>query len=1040
MNLPELGVKRAVTTAMIFMGIIILGGVSLSRLGLDMMPDIEIPSVMVITTYEGAGPEEVEARITRIAEDRLSTVEDLDRIEATSQEGISLVTLRFNWGADLDNAVNNIRDQLDLIKPALPEDADDPMIFKFDLSMIPALVYGVSSNEETYPRLKRLLEDEIAIPLESVSGVASVTVSGGLERAILVRLDSQRLKAYNLSVRQVVNILRAENLSSPGGNIRTGSMDYIVRVPAELQIREIESVVVSTYNGVPIKIKDIAEVKDDFKEVTRETLINRRPGLMLMVQKESGANTVDVCKEVFARMEVLRQKLPSDVEFALVLDSSDQIVKSINNLKNTLFTGGGLVILVIFLFLGSIRSSMIIASAIPISLIATFIFLYMAGYTINIISLSALAIAIGMVVDATIVVYENIHRHLENGEELKTSCIQGGTEVAGPIIASVLCIVSIFIPILFTGGLAAVFFGQLAYVCSIAIIASLFTALTLIPMLNSRTFTVKKENGSSKKKKLSDRVYAFTNRWFEKLDSHYENFLKQALKHRKRIVLVSLVYFLVSMFLVKFVGTDFMPEQDEGELSFNVTLPVGTRFEKTGEVTKKVENIIYGEVPEVDVSSSSWGVGGEAGISSLMGGEQASNIGQIRLNLVNKSERRRTPRQIAYALRNKLNIFPGADVRYDASSMGEALLGTGKPLSVEIRGHDLNVARELSLKVAGILEGIKGVGDVEISRKEGRPELQILIDREKASLFGLNAASIADIVETSFLGTTASYYREAGDEYDIEVRLKEEDRKTVENLEGLLVPLPSGRQISLSQVAEIVKIGGPVAIERKGRERMVRVEGEIYGRDLGSVVREAQDKLGAIEVPDGFNIFFGGDYQEQQKTFQALGFALMLGIILVFMIMASQFESLIDPFVIMFAVPFSLTGVVWALLLTRNTLSMVSFLGLIMIVGIGVQTGIVLVSFIKQLREQGVELHKAVVEAGKLRLRPVLMTTLTTVFGLLPMALSRGEGSEIWVSLGFTIIGGLIVSFLLTLFFVPILYTIVEEKIISKSRKTGSGK
>ncbi len=1031
MNLSEIGVKKPVTTAMIFIGIVLLGGISLSRMGLDMMPDIEVPSIMVITEYEGAGPEEVETRITRVAEDRLTTVEDLDRIEGFSQEGISVITLRFNWGINLDNAVNNVRDQLDLIKPNLPDEAEDPIIFKFDLSMMPVLIYGVTSNEKTYPSLKKLLEDEVAMPLESAPGVASVTVRGGLERAILVELNSQRLKAYNMSVSQVENILKAENLSSPGGNIKTGMIDYLVRVPAELKIQEIEDVVISTYNGIPIKIKDIATVKDAFKELTQETFVNKRPGIRLMVQKESEANTVNVCREVFARLEKLKKNLPPDVEFSIISDSSDQVVKSINNLKNTILLGGVLVIIVVFLFLGNFRSSLIISSAIPISLIMTFIFLYIGGYTINIISLSALSIAIGMVVDATIVVYENIHRHLENGEELIKSCIEGGKEVAGAITASVFCIVSIFVPIFFTGGLAAVFFGELAYVCSIAMLASLFTALILIPMLTSKTSTVKKEGAETKKKNLSDIIYFFTNRWFQKMDNSYENFLKWALRYRKRVVFASTIILFGSLFLVKFIGTEFIPETDEGRLSFSIELPIGTRYEKTGEVTKAVEQLLFKEVPEIKVSSSSWGLG-EAGVSSLFGGEQGSNIGEVRIKLIDKAQRKRSPRQIAYDIKDKLNIFPGADVRYDASSIGTTLLGTGKPLSVEIRGYDLGIARNLSSKVADILKGIEGVGDVRISRKEGKPEIQVLIDREKASLFGLNATTISDVIETCFEGSVSTYYREAGDEYDIEVRLRKEDRSAIDALENLIVPLPSGRQVSLSQVAKIVKTTGPLKIERKDRERVVKVEGEIYGRALGNVVREAQEKLENLEVPAGFSINFGGEFQEQQKTFKSLGFALILGIILIFMIMASQFESLLDPFVVMFAVPFSLIGVVWALLLSGNTLSIISFLGLIMIVGIGVETGIVLISFIKQLREEGVELHEAVVKAGKLRLRAVCMTTLTTIFGLVPMALSKGEGSEIWVPLGFTIIGGLTVSFLLTLFFIPILYTIFEEKILPR--------
>lgn len=1033
MNLPELGVKRAVTTAMIFIAVIILGAVSLTRMGLDMLPDIEIPTIAVITTYRGVGPEEVEERITRVAEERLATVEDLDKIEASSSEGISVVSLRFKWGANLDNAMNDVRDKLDMVKPRLPDDADAPLIFKFDLSMMPVLAYGVSA-QESYPWLKKLLEDEVCTPLESIPGIANVTVRGGLERAILVELDAQRLNAYNISINQIENMLRAGNLSTPGGHIKTENLEYVLRVPEELEVSEIENVVVGNLNGSVVKIKDIAKVKDSFKETTEETRINRRPGLIIMIQKESDANTVNVCREVFKRLDELKKNLPKDVEFSQpVMDSSDQIIKSINNLRDSLVMGGILVIVIIFLFLGSFRSSLIVASAIPVSLIGSFVFLYMAGYTINIISLASLAIVIGMVVDASIVVYENIHRHLEEGKNLKDSCIIGGSEVAGAVFASVLCMVAIFIPIIFTGGLTAVFFKQLAYVISFALISSLFTALMLVPMLSSK-FVKMKIPDSKKKKGILDRIYEITEKNFKKMEAGYKNLLSLALKHRKRVVLGSVLLLLISLTVIGFIGAEFFPEEDEGRVSFGITLPIGTRYEKTAKVTDEVTDIIYREVPEVEVSYSSAGVSSGSGIEAVTGGESGSNIGTISLKLISKEKREKSPREIAYELKDKFKNFPDTEVRYDPSGMAQVMFGGAKPLSVELRGYDLQEATILSRKIAGILKDIRGVGDIEISRKSGRPELQIIIDREKASLLGLNIADISHTIETCFKGNVVSWYREEGEEYDIELKLREEDRKKLSDIENLFITLPTGKKIPLSQISQIKRATGPLEIERRGRERVVKIEGEIYGRDLGSIVQEAKAKLSQLSLPSGFSIYFGGEHEEMSKSFRQLSLALILGIILVFMIMASQFESLIDPFVIMFAIPFAMIGVAWALFLSGNTLSIVSFMGLIMIVGIGVETGIVLVSFIKQLREKGTELHEAVMEAGRLRLRPVLMTTLTTVFGLVPLVLSRGEGSEIWVPLSLTVIGGLMMSFVLTLIFVPVLYTIVEERILKKKK------
>lgn len=1034
MNLPELGVRRPVTTAMLFTAIIILGFVSLSRLGIDLMPKIEIPTIGVITQYEGAGSQEVENRITELLEERLATVSDLDKIESTSQEGLSIVLLKFEWGTNLDVASNDVRDSLDIVKPYLPEDVDDPSIFKFDLSMMPVLIMGVTADE-SYPHLRKIIEDKVCTPLEAIPGVAAARVRGGLERQILVEIDRTRLEAYHLSINQIVGVLRAENISLPGGHLKIGRLDYILRTPEELEISEIEKIVVATRSGVPIYLKHIASVRDAFKEETEKVHIDRMPGIIMMVQKQSGANTVNVSRRVLQELEALGKELPPDVNLKVVMDFSEFITLSIKNLRNTVFFGGIFVFLVILFFLRNLRGSIIVASSIPICLIITFVLMFAGDFTINILSLSSLAIAIGMVVDAAIVVYENIHRHTELGERASEAAVIGASEVGTPIVAAVLCMVSVFIPLVFVGGMTGVLMRELAFTISLALLASLFTALTLIPMLSSKLLRARREsevsNPTSRKIPLS-RFYIQSEKWFKGLENRYRLLLGWALSHRRLVISGGFVILALSFAMVKFVSTEFMPAMERGMLTFNVELPVGERFEETGKVVKTMDEIIAKHVPEMETCFSRWGYA-ERGIESLMGGEQGSNIGMSMTKIVTKSERKRSEREIALDLKSKFSSFPGAEVRFSAEDPMEGLMfGGGKPLTIEIRGYDLGTARNFSRQVAEVIKGIRGVSDVEISRREGKPELQIIVDRDRASSLGLNVANIATAIETYFKGKVATQYREGGDEYDILVRLREEDRQHIKDVENVFVTSPLGKQIGLSNIAEIRRQVGPVKIERKGQERIVKVSGEIYGRDLGSVVREAKEKLSRLTIPPGFTFGFGGAREEQEKSFRLLFLALILGIILVYMVMASQFESIRDPFIILSAIPFSMIGVIWALIITGYTLSVISFIGLIMLTGIAVETGIVLISYINILRRRGMETREAIMEGGRVRFRPVLMAAITTILGLTPLALARGEGAEMWSPLAITVIGGLLVSTVVTLIFIPTLYSVFEERVKRK--------
>lgn len=1030
MNLSRFGVHRPVTVTMVFIGIVILGVVALSRLGLDLMPELELPAIGIFANYSGAGPEEVEKRITEKLEERLSTIPNLDEITSISREGSSIVSLTFDWGTNMDEAANDVRDYVGLAKQELPEDVEEPIIFKFDFSMMPILVMGVTA-EESYHRLKEIADDQIADPLKRIPGVATAISRGGLERQILVELDKSRLETRHLSVNQVLQALRAENLTLPGGHLKTGLKDYLVRIPEEFKnVQEIENTVVGMEKGVPIYLRDVASVRDSFAEQTKHAHLNKREGLILFVQKQSGKNTVEVVDRVLKELPELKKDLPADVEVKINRDFSEFIRLAIDTLKNSLFWGGVLVILVILFFLRRVSSSLIIVTAIPCSLIITFVLMYVADYTLNIISLSSLAIALGMVVDAAIVVSENIARHREELKQLPAeAATTGAAEVGKAVTASTLTTMAIFLPIIFVKGITGILFKQMAAVICLALLASLFTALTFIPMLSAKFIPAQQNSGT--KAGLLRRLYSISEQWFKRTEEKYRQLLTWALVHRKVTITLGVLILFFSLALIPLVGTEFFPEVDSGVVRIDVERPIGTRVKETGKVMTEIEDILYENVPEIQASVASWGYGDSGGIGSIIGGEESSNTGWLMTKLVQKKYRSRSNKQIAAELKPLMSDFPGTKVRFSTEDPMESMLfgAQTKPLLIEVRGYDLEEARRYCAQIARALEDIKGVSDVEISRKEGKPELQIIIDREKSAHLGINVTDVANTVRTFIEGKTATQYREGGDEYDIFVRLRPEDRGQLLDLEHFFVTSNSGKQIRLSNIAKVEEKRGPIKIERKGQERIVYIGANIYGRDLGSVVRDADKELSRLSAPSGFSYTFSGAREEQLEAFRWLGFALILGVILVYMVMASLFESFKHPFIILFSIPFGMIGVIWALLLTNQRLNVDSFIGIILLTGIVVNNAIVLIDYINQLRrEERLGLLEAITSGGKTRLRPVLMTAITTMMGLLPLALFQGEGAEEWRALATAVIGGLAVSTVITLIFIPTLYSIFEKK------------
>ncbi len=1031
MKLPELSIRRPVFISMIFVAILVLGLMSLKMLPVDLMPDITLPSIGIVTIYPGATPKDVETLVTKPIEDYVSTVPNLKEVTSRSLENISVVSTRFAWGTDMDEASNEVRSRIDMAKRVLPEDIETPVIFKFDMSMWPILFYGIDA-EQSYPKLREIIEDKVVNPLKRIPGVAIISLFGGLYREIRVSVDRVRLEGYGISIQQVVQAIQSANLSVPAGGVKTGKREFTVRVPAEVtRPDELNNIVVGYmqgippyFNPVPVYLKDIAKVEDSFKEMESVVTINGKHGVLMMIQKQSGSNTIEVVERVKKELAELEKTLPEDIHFYLSQDASDFIRQSINNLTETVIIGGILVILVIFLFLRQVAGSIIVGVTIPFSLIIAFIFMYLMNYTINIMTLTALAIAVGMVVDDAIVIYENVFRHREKGIPAVEAALYGASEVGLAVTASTLTIVAVFLPIIYVHGIAGIMFKQLGFVICVVILASLFASLTLTPMMSS--FLLKNMNNNTSRGIFSN-LYELSEKIFVRVENFYANFLGWALTHKKKTIFAGIGIFVASILLLPFVGTEFFPEEDQGQVNGSVELPIGTRVEETEKVMRKLNEIVLNEVPEVKVFFTRAGRT-ESGWATLIGRREDSNIIMFGATLVKKKERKRSNKDIAYFLSRKMLEIPGVKLAdfYTADPMQGAALGGTKPLAYEIYGEDLDRTYEIALAVHKILKNNEFVTDITISQEEGKPELAVLINRDKASSMGITPAQVVDTMRTYFAGKTVSKYREGGKEYDIVVKLDEKDRNKLRDIENAPIRSQAGN-VYLKNIAEIKREIGAIEIDRKNQSRMIKVEAGVYGKSLGEIANEVKKELKKIPLPEGVYITESGALKEQQESFRVLGIALILSVILVYLVMAAEFESLRHPLIIMFSVPFAITGVILGLLFTSKPFSLITFVGIISLVGIVVKNAIVLVDYTNILRARGIQLYEAIKTAGATRLRPVLMTAFTTVFGMLPLVLSRAEGSEFWNMLGLTVISGLLVSTFITLVFVPCMYAIINK-------------
>ena len=1015
MKISDFSINRAVTTTMLILLIVLVGIISFTRLNIGLYPDITFPGAAIITSYEGVGSEEIENLITKEIEGAVATVEGVNNITSTSSMGQSSVVIEFNWGRDMDFAVQDLREQVDLISSAvLPDEADDPLIFKFDPASLPIIMYGVSSSDLQLAELKQRTEDDLIPRLERLPGVAQVNLQGGLDREILVSLKRDKLSYYNLDYSFVSNILAQENVNISAGDVVQGNRNLLVRTTGKFEsLDEIRKINIPVAASGQVKLSDIAEVEEGFSDVNTISRSNGMRSLGISIQKQTDANTVEVANNVKDEMAAIESE-NDDLNFVLAMDQAEFIQNAIDNVSRNAIIGGLLAIIILFLFLRNIRSTIIIATAIPVSIIATFAMMFFADINLNIISLGGLALGVGMLVDNAIVVLENIYRYRSIGEGRIEAAREGSSEVGMAIIASTMTTVIVFLPILFVEGLAARLFKDLAFTVAFSLLASLLVALTLIPMLSSKILKITQKEIKRQKEE-------------GKIISTYRGMLKKALHHRLIVVIVLIVLFVGSLALAPLIGFEFLPSSDQGSFTISYNLPVGTVLPETNDVAFQIEEVLE-DIPEVKTILTN------VGTSNMMQMDMSSNAGTITVDLVELDERDRSTTAIMEEVRNKINI---PDVELDISEQTGMQGGGGnqKPVNIKLRGDDLDVLEEYSQIAMDSIRDVEGLRELEDSFEEGRPELLIQIDRSLASQFGLNVSKVANTVRNAVSGSVRSRYEVAGDEYNIRVQLEEDQIASYSDVSNLNIISPSGEQVSLNRISDLVLSEGPEEILRSDQERYAEISADLFQRDLGSVMNDIRARLSELELPEGYLFSYEGEFEDLQSSFSNLAFAFAVAIILVYMVMASQFESLIHPFIIMFTIPMALIGVLLGLFISGSVISVSSLIGLITLAGIVVNNAIVMVDYINTLRRRGKDKIEAIITGGVVRFRPIMMTALTTILGLTPIALGIGEGAELSQPIGVVIVSGLSFATILTLFIIPIFYSFLtdfREIIISK--------
>ena len=1029
MSLYRTSVNHPVTVSLVFITVAILGVFALSKLSINLFPDMGTNSIMVMTSYSGASAEDIETNITKTLENTLNGVSDLKHLSSSSKENVSVITLEFEYGIDIEEATNNVRDKLDMVKQVLPDGAGNPTIFKFSMEDIPIMFLSVTAKE-SLSGLDKILDDKVATPLARVSGVGTVSVSGAPKREIQVFVDPNKLEAYNLTVEQISQALAYENRNTPAGNIDIGSNTYAVRVEKEFKsAKEMLDVVVGTFQGTPIYLKDVARVNDGEQERLQKVFSNGIQGAMITIQKQTDANSVQVSKGVKKELAKIAKTLPSDITINMINDTSDSIINTIDSLKETIFITFIVVMLVVFIFLGRWRATIIIVLSIPISLVASVVYLFATGNTLNIISMSALTIAIGMVVDDAIVVLENITSHIDKGAKPKEAAVHATQEVSISVIASTLTMLAVFLPLTMVNGAVGVFFHQLGWIVSIIMIVSTSAALTLVPMMCSRM--LKRNPNTHTWHKI---LFTPINKALDALSRGYGRLINWAVTHRALTVTIAVIIFVVTIITtMPGMKTEYMPSMDQGRLSINIELPVGTQEDITGQLGAELADKYMKAIPEIRVMNYRYGVADEDNAFASMQ-SNGTHVLSMNLNLGSKETRKRSTQEIAEYIRKDLK-GNALIKKYNVSEgMG---MGSTTSVKVEIYGYDFNTSDRIAQQIAGEMRERPEISQVLISRDEYTPEIHVDFDREKLMLNGINITTASQYVRNRINGSIMSYFREDGDEYNIRVRYAPEFRQGYEDIENIVLYGSSGNAVRLSEVAKIVEGRTPPTIERKDRERIITITGIVAkGYALSDAVAVSEKCIDDAEIPAEFMAKIAGDYEDQQDAFKDMFTLILLIVILVYVVMASQFESLLDPFVIMFSVPFAITGVLIGLRVHGMALGVMALIGLMILMGIVVKNGIVLIDYTRLCLERGMGINESVVTASRQRLRPILMTTLTTVLGMIPMAIGTGEGAEMWNGLGVVVAWGLSVSSLITLVLIPTLYAIfISRRIKRQERK-----
>ncbi len=1032
MKIYESAVRKPISTVLIFVGVLVFGLFSLSNLAVDQYPEIEIPQISVITMYPGANASEIETNITRVLEDNLNTVNNLKKLTSKSQDNVSMITVEFEYGSDLNEGANEIRDVVSRVQSMLPDDVDYPTIFKFSTSMMPVMMLAITA-EESYPALNKILDDKLVNVLNRVDGVGAVSVMGAPEREVQVNVDPQKLEAYNLTVEQLGQIIAAENVNIPSGTIDIGNNTFNVKADGEFALSdELRKVVVSNVGARTIMLSDVAEIRDTLEKSTMDERVNGRRGVRVMFQKQSGANTVNIVREIQKRLPAIQKSLPRDVEMQLIFEGSQEITDAIGSLSETIMYAFIFVVLVVMVFLGRWRATFIICMTIPVSLICSFIYLYATGSTLNIISLSSLSIAIGMVVDDAIVVLENITTHIERGSNPKEAAIYATNEVWLSVIATTLVVVAVFLPLTMVPGMAGILFRELGWIVSIVVCVSTTAAITLTPMMSAY---ILKLNGGEHDYKGLGAIYKPIDRALTWLDEAYARALQWCVSHRRITFFTMMAFFVVSLVLLREVPTEFFPPSDNSRISATVKLEQNLSVEYTARIARQIDSTIYARFPEVELVSASAGANSSDNAFAAMQ-TTGSHIINYNMRLSDIDTRDRSIYAISDLLREELDRIP--EVReYTVTPGGQTGSMSGSStVDIKVFGYDMDLSNEVAHDLMKKLEAIPGTRDVQLSRDDLRPEYNVVFDRDRLSYYGMNSATASQAVRNRIDGLVASKYREDGDEYDIVVRYAEPHRTRIEDIENITLYNAQGRPVKLKEVGSVVEEFAAPMIERENRQRVISVKSSLgEGVALGEVVAEVNRLIAEYPTPDGIDLEVGGTVEDQGDAFADLLTLFGLIVILVYIVMATQFESLKFPFIIMFTIPFAFTGVFLALWMTSTPLSLIALIGAIMLVGIVTKNGIVMVDYMNLLIERGSGVFDAVIAGGKSRLRPVLMTSFTTVLGMLPLAIGTGAGSETWQPMGIAVIGGLTCSTLLTLFIVPVLYSILVNRAQRKERE-----